>query len=123
MLPNTKLGGIVLAISILLVGTVAVGGGLAQPTGDDARTSADEVRIVDEEIVIDDGTLTISDTTIRGPGLGEHHIEDRTYAVDSTLRFDGFHVTYDGTEYTFCRITVHLEDIGVHLQDVHITEG
>lgn len=108
---------------ILIVGTFATGAGSAH-TGDTANASYDEeVRIVDKEFVISGGVLTISDTTIEGPGLGDQYFEDDQYTVDSTLRFDGFHVTYDGTHYTICRITVHVQDIGIRLQNVHLTEN
>lgn len=121
----SKLPHVVLAIA--LVGTAFVGVGAIGAVGaEGAEGSADggdEVRIVDEHVKIDDGLLTIDDTTIRGPGLGERHIEDRKYTVDSTLSFDGFHLNYDGTRYTFCRITVDIENVGVHLEDVTLTEG
>lgn len=111
-------------LAVMLVGTVFVGtaamGVAAQDPADEDR---DEVRIVDEEVTIADGLLTISDTQVDGPGLGDHHFEDETYTVDSTLQFDGFHVTWDGTDYTFCKITVHIEDVGVHLQNVTVNDG
>lgn len=131
-----KLAGLALAVMLVsttLVGPGAIGAGAAHPDQDQNQTTTDEpagetradkeVRIVDEEIVIADGVLTITDTTLKGPGLGEQHIEDRKYTVDSTVRFDGFHLTHDGTHYTICRVTVHIEDIGVRLQNVTLTEG
>ena len=112
------------ALAIALVGTAFVGAGAIGAVGaDQAEESDDEVRIVDEHVEINDGLLTIDDTTIEGPGLGERHIEDRKYTIDSTMSFDGFHVNYDGTEYTFCRITVELNDVGVQLENVTLTEG
>ncbi|QLD89537.1 hypothetical protein HWV07_11040 [Natronomonas salina] len=113
-----------MVVAIALVGTAFVGVGAIGAVGaDQAEESDDEVRIVDEHVEINDGLLTIDDTTIEGPGLGERHIEDRKYTIDSTMSFDGFHVNYDGTEYTFCRITVELNDIGVQLENVTLTEG
>lgn len=121
---HSKLASVVLAFA--LVGTAFVGVGAIGAVGADQAEDSDdrdEVRIVDEHVEIDGGLLTIDDTTIEGPGLGERHIEDRKYTVDSTLSFDGFHVNYDGTEYTFCRITVEFNDVGVHLENVTLTEG
>jgi hypothetical protein len=121
----TKLASAVLAV--MLVGTAFVGIGAIGAVGADQAEEPDderdEVRIVDKHVEINDGLLTIDDTTIEGPGLGERHIEDREYTIDSTLRFDGVHLNYDGTQYTFCRITVDINDVGVHLQDVTLTEG
>lgn len=119
------------ALAVMLVATAFAGVGAigAAAQSDEAgadesnEETRDEVRIVDKDIEISDGLLTISDTTLKGPGLGEKHIEDRKYTIDSELRFDGFHVDYDGTRYTFCRITVTVEDVGIHLQDVTLTEG
>lgn len=118
------------ALAVMLVSTAFVGVGAigavaqsdqaADESNDDAQ---DEVHILDKDIEISDGLLTIEDTTIEGPGVGERHIEDRKYTIDSTLHFDGFHVDYDGTQYTICRVTVDVEDVGVHLQDVTLTEG
>lgn len=131
-----KVAGIVLGL--VLVGAIfatpgMIGAGAAHPDQSDqgqteSETTTDteteqEVRIVDEEIVIADGIVTIADTTLKGPGLEEQHIEDRTYTVDSTVKFDGFHLTHDGTHYTICRITVHVQDIGIHLQNVTLTDG
>lgn len=113
-------------LAILLVGTALVGAGAIGAVGGEQPAEADdrdEVRIVDQHVEIDDGLLTIDDTTIAGPGLGERHIEERTYTVDSTLHFDGFHVNYDGTRYTFCRITVDIHDVGVKLENVTLTGG
>lgn len=122
---NSKLASVVLAIA--LVGTAFVGVGAIGAVGAEEAGESDdghdEVRIVDEHVEIDGGLLTIDDTTIDGPGLGDHHIEDRKYTVDSTLSFDGFHVNYDGTEYTFCRITVEFNDVGVHLENVTVNGG
>ena len=122
---TSKLAPVVLAI--MLVGTAFVGVGAIGAVGADQTEESDddrdEVRIVDKHVEIDGGLLTIDDTTIEGPGLGERHIEDRKYTIDSTLSFDGFHVNYDGTQYTFCRITVEINDVGVHLENVRLTEG
>lgn len=118
------------ALAVMLVATAFAGvgaiGAAAQSddaAADESSEERDEVRIVDKDIEISDGLLTISDTTLQGPGLGEKHIEDRKYTVDSKLQFDGFHVDYDGTRYTFCKISVTVEDVGIHLQDVTLTEG
>lgn len=115
-----------IVVAVLLVGT-ALTGTAAVAAGSDYSTSdtnpEKEVRIVDEEIVIADGIVSISDTTLEGPGLGEQTIEDSEYTVDSTVRFDGFHVTHDDTRYTICRVTVRVEDIGIRLQNVTLTEG
>ena len=121
IMTSAKLTSVVLAF--VLVGTAFVGVGAVGADQAPESDDRDEVRIVDEHIEINDGLLMIDDTTIEGPGLGERHIEDRKYTVDSTLSFDGFHVTYDGTEYMFCRITVELNDVGVQLQNVTLTEG
>lgn len=113
----SKLPAAALAVVVLLVGASAVAADAP------AEEPEEEVRFVDEEIWIQDMLLTVSDTTVSGPGLGEHHVEDRTYAVDSTVRIDGLHVTHDGTRYTICRVVVHVEDVGVRLTDVRLTEG
>ena len=113
-------------LAIVLVGTALVGAGAIGAVGGEQSAESDgddEVRIVDQHLEINDGLLTIDDTTIEGPGLGERHIEERTYTIDSTLNFDGFHVNYDGTRYTFCRITVEINDVGVKLENVTLTEG
>lgn len=111
---------LVVVALVTLVGGAAVAAGTGG--SGDARPET-EVRFVDEEFVVADGVLLVSDTTLRGPGLGEHHVEDRTYTVDSTVRFDGFHVTRGDTLYTVCRVTVHVEDVGVRFQNVTLTEG
>lgn len=117
------------ALAVVLVSTAFVGAGAvgvaaqSDETADESDDARDEVHILDKDVEISDGLLTIEDTTIEGPGVGERHIEDRKYTVDSTLSFDGFHIDYDGTRYTICRVTVDIEDVGVHLKDVTLTEG
>lgn len=107
---------LVLLAGLLLVGAASTGVGAQEDDG-----GTDEVRIVDEEIRIADGTFTISDTTITGPGIGNEYVDERKYVVEeSTARFDGFHVTFRGTEYTFCRIQITVADVGVVLQDVQL---
>ena len=121
---HTKLAKLaVLGTIVLLVWMLATGAGSAHSSDTSDANFEKEVHIVDEEYVISDGVLTISDTTIEGPGLGDRYYEDDRYTVDSTVRFDGFHVTHDGTHYTICRVTVHVEDIGIRLQNVHLTEN
>lgn len=105
---------VLIAGSLLLsVGTV---GALAQGQSDETN---EEIRIIDEEITIRDGLITVEDTTLRGPSLPDAHVEQRKVVLEeSTLRFDGFHGTAFGKDITFCRIVVHVEDVGFLLQDV-----
>lgn len=105
---------VLLAASVLVsVGSV---GALAQGQASDTN---DEVRIIDEEITIRDGLVRISDTTLQGPGLPDTHIEQRKVVLESTtVRFDGFHITAFDTDMTFCRIVVHVEDVGLLVEDV-----
>lgn len=112
---NPKLATVVLAAFVLVAGASTVA---ATSSGDQAVD--EEVRIVDEEVTISDAVVTVSDTTITGPFDSDGEIEDQRYTVDSTVRLDGLHVTYDGTRYTFCRIVVHVEDVGLHVQDVNV---
>lgn len=111
-------------LALVLVGSlVLVGVGATGAFAQDAGEQNDEVRIVDEEITIADGTITISDTTLNGPGLPDEHIEERRYTLEeSTVQFDGFHVTFQGTEYTFCRITINVEEVGLLLEDVQLND-
>lgn len=105
---------VLIAGSVLLsVGTVGV---LAQEqTGSDNE----EIRIIDEEITIEDGLVTIKDTTLKGPNLPDTHVDKRKVVLEeSTMRFDGFHITAFDKDITFCRIVVHVDDVGLLLQDV-----
>lgn len=88
-----------------------------------ANGGHDTVRIVDEEVTIDDAVVTVSDTSITGPGLADTHVEDRTYAIDTTVHVDGLDVTFDGTTYVICDVTIHVNDAGVNLQDVTLSDG
>lgn len=114
----------IVVLTATLFGSAA-GGASQAPTPDRASTTVDdrEVRILDREIHIADGTVTIADTTLRGPGLGEQHIDQREYTLDSTVKFDGFHLAHDGTHYTICPVHIYIQDIGIRLQNVTLTEG
>lgn len=115
------------ALAVVLLGAALGATGVAADADSNARSGdtepAKEVRIVDEDVVISDAVVTISDTTLRGPGLGEHHVDDREYTLDSTVNVMRLHVTHDDTRYTICRVTVHVEDVGFRLQNVTLTEG
>lgn len=102
----------VFALLVLFAGASAVTGATA---GD--REPEREVRLIDEEITVD-GLITISDTTIRGPFGSDEHVDERRYTVDSTVRFDGFHVTHEDTRYTICRVVVHVDDVGILVENV-----
>lgn len=107
-----KIAAGVLALVVLFAGVGAVTGATSGDTEPER-----EVRYVDEEVTID-GLITVSDTTIRGPFDADQHVDERKYTVDSTVRFDGFHLTHDDTRYTFCRVVVHVEDLGVLVENV-----
>lgn len=99
-----------------LLVTVGSVGALAQGQSGNAD---EEIRIIDEEITIQDGLVTISDTTIRGSNLPDVHVDHRKAVVEeSTIRFDGFHITAFEKDITFCRIVVHVDDVGLVLEDV-----
>lgn len=115
MIPHIRrIAMVLIAGSLLLsVGTV---GALAQGQSEEAN---EEIRIIDEEITIRDGLITVKDTTIRGSNLPDAHVDQRKVVVEeSTIRFDGFHITAFNKDITFCRIVVHVEDVGFLLQDV-----
>lgn len=104
---------------MLLVGLVALSAGPAIGAAAGGDDASEEVRIIDEEITIADGTVTIEDTTLEGTAFPDRHVEhERITVEESTIRFDGFHVTYGDTRYTFCRIVVHVDDVGLILDDV-----
>lgn len=106
----------------LAVGLLALSAGSMVAAAGDETHPDNEVRIVDEEIVISDATFHIKDTTFTGPGLEHRHIEDRTYTLEeSTVTIIGLHIDFNGTRYTICNVTLTIEDIGVHLQDVTIS--
>lgn len=107
-----KIAAGVLALVVLFAGVGAVTGATSGDTEPER-----EVRYVDEEVTVD-GLITVSDTTIRGPFDDDQHVEERRYAVDATVRFDGVHVTHEDTRYTFCRVVVHVEDLGVLFENV-----
>lgn len=113
---TSKLATIALAALVLVAGFGTVTAAAGASTSQDDGT--DEVRIVDEEATISDALITVSDTTITGPFDSDHHIDEQTYTVDSTVGIDGLHFTHDGTEYTVCQIDIHVEDVGLHVENV-----
>lgn len=112
---NPKLVKLLLAALVLVAGVGTVTGASA---GD--QNADEEVRIIDEEVTISDAVITVSDTTITGPFDADDHIEDQRYTVDSTVRIDGLHITHDDTRYTVCRVVIHVEDVGLHIEDVNV---
>lgn len=111
---STKLLAAVLAVLVATTGVAAAGSGTS---GDDT------VRIIDEKVTIGEATITVSDTHIEGPGLVDRHIEDRTYTFSSTIHVMSLDITVDGTTYLLCDITIDIEGIGVHLEDVSVSSG
>lgn len=112
---TSKLAKVVLASLVLFAGLGTVATAAA---GSASQQEANEVvRIVDEDVVIEDATITVSDTTIKGPFDTDHHIDNATYTIDSTVEIDGLHLTHDGTEYVICKIDVHIQDVGVHVEN------
>ena len=109
----------VVALVVLAVGAGATATAAADTASNEQTT--DEVRIVDEEITISDAVITVSNTTVAGTGLGDEAVEDRRYTVDSTIDVDGLHVTHDGTRYTICDVTIHVENVGIHVTDTTVT--
>jgi hypothetical protein len=114
-----KLAKIALVAIVLVAGfgtatTTAAAGTTSQQDG------TDEVRIVDEEVTISDALITVSDTTITGPFDSDEHVEEQTYTVDSTVEIDGLHLTIDGTEYVICQIDIHVENVGLHIEDTTV---
>lgn len=109
---STKLLAAVLAALVVTTGVAAAGSGSG---GDDT------VRIIDEDVTIGEATITISDTHITGPDLVNTHIEDRKYTFSSTIHVMSLDVTVDGTTYLLCDITIDIEGIGVHLEDVTVS--
>jgi hypothetical protein len=91
--------------------------------GGAADGGRDTVRIVDEEVTVSDATLTVSNTTITGTGLPDTRIEDRTYELETTAHVDGLDVEHDGTTYVVCDVTIHVDDVGVHVQDLTLSNG
>lgn len=112
---TSKLARLVLATLVLVAGL----GTVATATAGSANQadSTDVVRIVNEEIVIEDAMITVSDTTITGPFDADHHIDEQTYTIDSTVEIDGLHLTHDGTEYVICKIDIHIRDVGLHVEN------
>ena len=111
---TTELFAVALATLLLATGVAA-----ASP----ADGGQDTVRIVDEEFTVSDATITVSGTTISGPGLPDTRVEGGTYTLDSTVHVEGLDITHDGTTYVLCDATVHVEDVGVHLEDVTLSSG
>ena len=109
----TRLLAVVLAALVATTGVAAA----TQGTG-----GQDTVRIVDEDVRVGEATVTVSDTSIVGEGLADEHIDDRTYTFQSTIHLTSLDVTVDGTTYLLCDITIHIEGIGVHVQDVSVSD-
>lgn len=105
-------------LAVAIAALVVTTGAAAAGTGSDGN---DTVRIVDEDVTIGEATITISDTHITGPDLVDRHIEDQTYTFSSTIHLTSFDVTVDGTTYLLCDITIEIEGIGVHLEDVTVS--
>lgn len=109
---STKLLAAVLAALVVTTGVAAAGS---------SSGGEDTVRIIDEDVTIGEATITISDTHIAGPDLVNTHIEDRKYTFSSTIHVMSLDVTVDGTTYLLCDITIDIEGIGVHLEDVTVS--
>ena len=109
---TSKLLAVALAALVVTTGVAAAGSG---SNGDDT------VRIVDEDITIGEATITISDTHLSGPDLVNQHIEDKKYTFSSTINVMSLDVTVDGTTYLLCDITIDIEGIGVHFEDVTVS--
>lgn len=110
---STQLLAVGLAALLVTTGVAAAG------TGADGH---DTVRIVDEEVTVGEATITISETSIAGPALDEMQIEDQTYTFSSTIHLTSLDVTHDGTTYLLCDVTIHIQEIGVHVEDVALSD-
>ncbi len=113
-------------VSILLISggsTVALADG--QSSGDSSETASDAVHeIGSQEITIQDATITISDTTVKGPGLPDATIEERNYTVaESTTTIEGLTLSINGETYEICRITISVEEVGLTLENVELSNG
>lgn len=106
-------------LTLLVLGILVVSAGSMTTAAAGNGDASEEVRIVDVEFTIGDGIVTVQDTTIEGSVVPDSHVDhERVTVEESTVRFDGFHLEHDGTTYTFSRIVVHVDDVGLVLDDV-----
>lgn len=110
---STQLLAVGLAALLVTTGVATAGAG---------ADGHDTVRIIDEEVTVGEATITISDTSIAGPALAEAQIDDQTYTFSTTIHLTSLDVTVDGTTYLLCDITIHVQEIGVHVEDVTLSE-
>lgn len=110
---SSRLGAAALALVVILAA-------LALPVG--AQT--DSTSETEPPIVIDLGDVTISDLDLRGPGLPDEHIDERTYSIgDFDVEIDGISVTADETDYRFGHVSIDVEPFDVIVEDVTLDSG
>lgn len=109
-----------LAVVGLLLASAGTTAALAQDDGGDDDT----VQIASQDVAVSDAVVRIGDAHLRGPGLPDERIDERRYTLrDATVHVKGLNVQWDGTTYTFCRITVTFDDVGVTIHDVTLDDG
>lgn len=120
-----------IAIAVLVVSSVPLVGVLGTATGtasassahatDDGLTDVEDADVERQEIVVSDLVVSVSDTHIRGTGLPDESIDEATYTVeDSTIRTDGFTITYQDQTYHVGAIDVTIDNVGLSLENVSI---
>lgn len=104
--------GLALFAALLLV-CAGTAGAVAQD-----RSEAEPVRIGAQHLVVSDATLTIGDVQVRGDGVEQERVENRSYYVDhAELTLEGLNLRWDGTTYNVCRVEVVLDDVGIVIED------
>ncbi|WP_049971006.1 hypothetical protein [Haladaptatus cibarius] len=108
----------------ILIGVLLLAGGTSVALAGGQAASDEIHEIGSQEITIQDATITVSDTSLSGPGLPDTTIEDRSYTVaESTTTIEGLTLSVNGETYEICRIEITIEEVGLTLENVELSNG
>lgn len=111
-------------LACVLVSILLISGGTGVVLAAGQGTDSGVTKIGSQDITISDATITISDTHLDGPGFPNLSFDHQTYTLhDSTMTLDGLHVTLNGSTYEICHVELTMENIGVTLDNVQISDS
>lgn len=91
---------------------------------DGQATDSTVTKVGGQDVTISDATITVADTTLSGPGFPNLDVDQQQYTLEcSTMSIDGLHVSFDGKTYEIGHVNVTLKNIGLTLENVHVSDS
>ncbi|WP_254546222.1 hypothetical protein [Halomarina pelagica] len=112
---------VLVLLALLLIASSAPANALAGT--DDARDDR-SVAVGPQNFELRDLTVTVADVHVEGTGLPDRSIDRASYTVDdATVSTDGFVVVYQDTSYRIGAISVTVDNVGLQVENVSISDA